>query len=200
MPAAHDRTVIRDVILHLNNEQPLLADLYEPPSPGDVGLRCTNLRLMNGKRPVFVDDVRSIFFFPYLHIRFVEIPPKAMSGGDPLALGLRGRRDGGRDPRGTRAGARSRDRRGLPPTHPRGLTATARAWANRPDKDPVLHSRPCQRTSSSSNHRPRPAPSSAISAPITGSWRHTATSATCPRTRARASSGWTSTTTSNRST
>jgi hypothetical protein len=79
--------VIRDVILHLNNEQPLLADLYEPPSPGDVGLRCTNLRLMNGKRPVFVDDVRSIFFFPYLHIRFVEIPPKAMSGGDPLALG-----------------------------------------------------------------------------------------------------------------
>ena len=79
--------MIRDVILHLNNEQPLLADLYEPPSPGDVGLRCTNLRAMNGKRPVFVDDVRSIFFFPYLHIRFVEIPPKAMAGGDPLALG-----------------------------------------------------------------------------------------------------------------
>ena len=68
--------MIRNVILHLNNEQPLLADLFEPPSPGDVGLRCTNLRLMNGKRPVFVDDVRSIFFFPYLHIRFVEIPPK----------------------------------------------------------------------------------------------------------------------------
>jgi hypothetical protein len=78
--------VIRDVILHLNNEQPLMADLYEAPSPGDVGLRCTNLRLMNGKRPVFVDDVRSIFFFPFLHIRFVEIPPASMAGGDPLAL------------------------------------------------------------------------------------------------------------------
>jgi hypothetical protein len=78
--------MIRDVILHLNNEQPLMADLYEPPAPGDVGLRCTNLRMMNGKRPVYVDDVRSIFFFPYLHIRFVEIPPASMSGGDPLAL------------------------------------------------------------------------------------------------------------------
>jgi hypothetical protein len=74
--------VIRNVILHINNEQPLMADLYEPPSPGDVGLRCTNLRQMNGKRPVFVDDMKSIFFFPYLHIRFVEIPPAAMSGVD----------------------------------------------------------------------------------------------------------------------
>ncbi|MEP6639287.1 MAG: hypothetical protein ABJC39_08045 [Chloroflexota bacterium] len=79
--------MIRNVILHLNSEQPLLADLYEAPSPGDVGLRCTNLRMMNGKRPVFVDDIKSIFFFPYLHIRFVEIPPAAMSGSDSsLAL------------------------------------------------------------------------------------------------------------------
>ena len=78
--------MIRNVILHVNGEQPLLADLFEPPSPGDVGLRCTNLRMMNGKRPVFVDDVASIFFFPYLHIRFVEIPPGAMSGGDPSSV------------------------------------------------------------------------------------------------------------------
>lgn len=79
--------MIRNVILHINGEQPLLADLFEPPAPGDVGLRCTNLRQMNGKRPVFVGDMASIFFFPYLHIRFVEIPPGAMSGGDPsLAL------------------------------------------------------------------------------------------------------------------
>jgi hypothetical protein len=77
--------VIRNVILHLNNEQPLIADLFEAPSPGDVGLRCTNLRQQNGKRPVFVDDMASIFFFPYLHIRFVEIPPAAMSGGDPTS-------------------------------------------------------------------------------------------------------------------
>ena len=67
--------MIRDAILHIMNEQPLLADLFEAPAPGDVGLRCTNLRMMNGKRPVFVDEIKSIFFFPYLHIRFLEIPP-----------------------------------------------------------------------------------------------------------------------------
>jgi hypothetical protein len=79
--------VIRDVVLHMHNEQPLLADLFEAPSPGDVGLRCTNLRMLNGKRPVFVDDSASIFFFPYLHVRFVEIPPGAITDVDPeLAL------------------------------------------------------------------------------------------------------------------
>ena len=82
--------MIRNVILHLNNEQPLIADLYEAPSPGDVGLRCTNLRQLNGKRPVFVDDMASIFFFPYLHIRFVEIPPAAMSAGGESSLEVRG--------------------------------------------------------------------------------------------------------------
>lgn len=73
----HDASVIRNAVLHINNEQPLLADLFELPDAADVGLRCTNLRMMNGKRPVFADDSASVFFFPYLHIRFVEIPPAA---------------------------------------------------------------------------------------------------------------------------
>jgi hypothetical protein len=75
--------VIRNARLHIVNEQPLFADLFEAPNPGDVGLRCTNLRTMNLKRPIFVDDSASIFFFPYLNIRFVEIPPGAISGSDP---------------------------------------------------------------------------------------------------------------------
>jgi hypothetical protein len=74
--------MIRNVILHMNNEQPLVADLFDAPSPGDVGLRCTNLRQLNGKRPVFVDDMKSVFFFPYLHVRFVEIPPAALASTD----------------------------------------------------------------------------------------------------------------------
>lgn len=65
------------------NEQPMLADLFEAPTAVDLGLRCTNLRTLDGKRPVFIDDVASIFFFPYLHLRFVEIPAGAISGSDP---------------------------------------------------------------------------------------------------------------------
>jgi hypothetical protein len=87
--------VIRDAVLHLSNEQPLMADLFELPTAVDVGLRCTNLRLMNGKRPVFVDDIASVFFFPYLHIRFIEIPPASVRGSDlPIAVAAGGADDG----------------------------------------------------------------------------------------------------------
>ena len=67
--------MIRNVVVHLNNEQPLLADLFELPKALDQGLLCTNLRSMDGKRPIFVDRVDSTFFFPYLHIRFIEMLP-----------------------------------------------------------------------------------------------------------------------------
>ncbi len=71
--------MIRDAVLHLFNEQPLVADLYRLPDVGDLGLLCTNLRQLNGTRPVFVDDLRSTFFFPYAQIRFVEIPPASIA-------------------------------------------------------------------------------------------------------------------------
>jgi hypothetical protein len=67
--------MIRDVVIHLQNEQPLLADLYQAPVSTDVALVCTNLRMLNGKRPIFVDDSGSSFIFPFHFIRFVEIPP-----------------------------------------------------------------------------------------------------------------------------
>lgn len=72
-------TMIRNAVLHLMNEQPMIADLFEQPSASDQGLRCTNLRTLDGRRPVFIDDIASVFFFPYLHIRFVEIPPASLA-------------------------------------------------------------------------------------------------------------------------
>jgi hypothetical protein len=66
--------MIRDVVLHILNEQPLVADLPAMPSPGDVTLHFTNLRTLNRKRPVFVDDIAATFVMPYAQIRFIEIP------------------------------------------------------------------------------------------------------------------------------
>jgi hypothetical protein len=66
--------MIRDAVVHLLNEQPLIADLPDLPLPGDATLVCTNLRTMARKRPIFVDDSASIFVFPYAQIRFVELP------------------------------------------------------------------------------------------------------------------------------
>jgi hypothetical protein len=66
--------VIRDAVIHLTSEQPLLCDLFSMPRPNDSGLVCTNIRSLDGRRPIFVDHTDSTFFFPYLHVRFLEIP------------------------------------------------------------------------------------------------------------------------------
>lgn len=74
--------MIRNAVIHLANEQPLLADLFAPPGAADISLVCTNLRGMNGKRPVFADHDDSLFVFPYAHIRFVEVPAAALAAAD----------------------------------------------------------------------------------------------------------------------
>jgi hypothetical protein len=72
--------VIKNVCIHVENEQPLLADLFDLPSSDDAGLLCTNVRTMDGKRPVFIDQTGSTFFFPYHVVRFLEIPERQMAG------------------------------------------------------------------------------------------------------------------------
>ena len=71
--------MIRDAVLHLINEQPLLIDLFEAPSPGDTVLVGTNLRTMSRTRPLFAERDDSTFVFPYAHIRFVELPVAAVA-------------------------------------------------------------------------------------------------------------------------
>jgi hypothetical protein len=69
--------VIRDAVLHLLNEQPLLVDVFEKPLPSDSVLVCTNLRTMGKTRPIFADRMESTFVFPYAQIRLVELPTGA---------------------------------------------------------------------------------------------------------------------------
>jgi hypothetical protein len=82
--------VIRNAVIHIANEQPLLADLYQMPVTTDVSLVCTNVRNLDGKKPVFVDRSNSVFVFPYLHVRFIEImagsDTSLPSSGDDLAV------------------------------------------------------------------------------------------------------------------
>lgn len=60
--------VIKGVILHLENDLPVMADLEDLPDGSDVMLRCTNVRLLDGKRPAFVHDVKSVFVMPLARI------------------------------------------------------------------------------------------------------------------------------------
>jgi hypothetical protein len=73
--------VIRGAIVHLLNEQPVVVDLLEMPTPADTGLLCTNIRTLDGKKPIFVDFANSVLFFPYLNVRFLEIPRGSEEGG-----------------------------------------------------------------------------------------------------------------------
>lgn len=72
--------MIRNAVIHITNEQPLLADLYEMPTASDASLVCTNIRMLDGKKPIFIDNAKSIFVFPYLHIRFIEVLPGSTAG------------------------------------------------------------------------------------------------------------------------
>ena len=73
--------MIRNVCIHLSNEQPLLVDMFDLPTAADAGLLCTNVRSLDGKRPIFIDSITGVFFFPYHVIRFLEIPEGAVDLG-----------------------------------------------------------------------------------------------------------------------
>lgn len=66
--------MIRDAVIHLMNEQPIVVDLTAMPVESNTALVCTNVRTLDGRRPVFVDRMDSVFVFPYHDIRFIEIP------------------------------------------------------------------------------------------------------------------------------
>jgi hypothetical protein len=72
--------MLRDIVVHIVNEQPLRADmLFEPLSTDNV-LVCRNLRTMNGKKPIMADHADSLFMIPLAQVRFVEIPQAAVDG------------------------------------------------------------------------------------------------------------------------
>lgn len=78
--------MIRDAVIHMQNEQPLVCDLREMPDARDLGLVCTNLRLVDGRKPTFIDATDSWFMIPYHIIRFVELPLNSVEAGERLAL------------------------------------------------------------------------------------------------------------------
>ena len=72
--AALGEPTLRAAVIHLNNEQPVVADLFEFPTARDVAVVCTNMRTQDGKRPVFIDQSDSIFVIPLAYVRFIELP------------------------------------------------------------------------------------------------------------------------------
>ena len=82
--------MIRDVVIHMANDQPLRCDLAELPTAADACLVCTNVRSLDGKKPTFIDRSDSWFLFPLGRVLFVEMPAGAggeMPGDEAAAIG-----------------------------------------------------------------------------------------------------------------
>ncbi len=63
------------VILHLPNEDPLLAEMEELPKAGDTNVILSNLRKRDGSRVGYVDSDAERFIFPWHRITFIEVMP-----------------------------------------------------------------------------------------------------------------------------
>ena len=74
--------MIRNIVIHLSGEQPLVADAEALPSPSDVTFVCNNLRHVDGKKPRFIDHTDSTFVFPMSLVRFLEIPKPGGPGNE----------------------------------------------------------------------------------------------------------------------
>jgi hypothetical protein len=72
--AAGQQPLLRGAVIHLNNEQPVVVDLFELPTARDVAVICTNMRTQDGKRPIFIDHTESVFVIPLAFVRFIELP------------------------------------------------------------------------------------------------------------------------------
>ena len=81
----YDGRVIRNVVLHLHGELPLKADIESLPTAADAGLLCTNLRTLEGRKPLSTEFLDSVFLVPYNMIRFLEVPRESI---DRARLGV----------------------------------------------------------------------------------------------------------------
>ena len=61
------------ILIHVANEEVILADVEELPNPSDQTVRCSNVRRRDGKDVHYVDARAVSFYFPWHRINLVEV-------------------------------------------------------------------------------------------------------------------------------
>ena len=64
---------MRNVIVHVTNEDPFVADLQEMPTPADNSVTFFNPRMRDGKPLRYVTHGMSSLIFPWHRISFIEV-------------------------------------------------------------------------------------------------------------------------------
>jgi hypothetical protein len=63
------------VLIHLNNEEAVLAEIDQLPAPSDNLVVVTNPRRRDGKDLLYLDSNVTTVLFPVYRINFIEIVP-----------------------------------------------------------------------------------------------------------------------------
>jgi hypothetical protein len=63
------------VIVHISNEEPIVGEIDELPSPGDSVLILSNPRKRDGRDVTFLADNVTTVIWPWDRLSFVEIMP-----------------------------------------------------------------------------------------------------------------------------
>ena len=63
----------KTVILHILNEDPILADMEDLPDPSSIYVSCNNLRKRDGNPVNYLTPGAKTTLFPWSRINFIEI-------------------------------------------------------------------------------------------------------------------------------
>jgi len=63
------------VIVHLMNEDPLLAETERLPEPGDVSMALSSPRRRDGRRPHYLNQGVTEIILPMHRVSFIEVIP-----------------------------------------------------------------------------------------------------------------------------
>lgn len=65
------------ILIHITNEEPIVGEVEELPSPLDVSIKFQNPRRRDGKDVPFLQGDVTTVIFPWTRISFVEVLPSA---------------------------------------------------------------------------------------------------------------------------
>lgn len=73
------------VLIHITNEDPVVGEVDELPTPADVSLRVQNPRKRDGKDLQYLQNDVTTVIWPWSRISFVEVLP---SGAEDEIIGF----------------------------------------------------------------------------------------------------------------
>jgi hypothetical protein len=73
------------VLIHISNEDPIVGEIEELPSPADTSIKVQNPRKRDGKDLHFIQNDVTTVFWPWSRISYLEVLP---SGAEDEIIGF----------------------------------------------------------------------------------------------------------------